>query len=135
MGILIDSSILIGFERRKLDLEAKILGREDEEFFLSVITVSELLHGVWRAKDIPIRSRRTAFVEGVLKQFPIISIDPSIARIHAQIWSGLESKGIMIGLHDSWLAATCLVHGLTLVTANVREFTKVKSLRMENWGA
>jgi tRNA(fMet)-specific endonuclease VapC len=39
----------------------------------------------------------------------------------------------MIGAHDAWLAATCLAHGLTLVTGNVREFQRVHGLRVEEW--
>lgn len=40
----------------------------------------------------------------------------------------------MIGVHDSWIAATCIALNLTLVTANVREFNRVPGLRVENWG-
>jgi tRNA(fMet)-specific endonuclease VapC len=39
----------------------------------------------------------------------------------------------MIGAHDLWLAATCLARGLTTVTANVREFTRVPGLVVEVW--
>jgi predicted nucleic acid-binding protein len=45
MGVLIDSSVLIEYERGRIDLQAELAGREEEEFFLSVITASELLHG------------------------------------------------------------------------------------------
>ena len=40
----------------------------------------------------------------------------------------------MIGPHDLWLAATGIVHGLTMVTANVREFAWVPGLQVEVWG-
>ncbi len=42
-------------------------------------------------------------------------------------------QGTLIGPHDLWLAATCIAHGLTMVTANVREFTWVPGLVVENW--
>ena len=51
VGVLIDTSVLIDYERGRVDLEARIRGREEETFFLSVVTASELLHGVHRAKD------------------------------------------------------------------------------------
>ena len=56
MGILIDTGILIDFARGRLDLASHIRGREHEDFFLSVITASELLYGVWRAPEARIRS-------------------------------------------------------------------------------
>ena len=46
MAVLIDASILIEAERGRLDLAQHVAQRQEEEFFLSVITASELLHGV-----------------------------------------------------------------------------------------
>lgn len=133
MGILIDASILIGFERDRTAIAQRLAGREDEEFFLSVITASELLHGVHRAGSPAVRSRRSAFVEAVLSRFPLLSIDLPTARAHSRLWAELASTGKTIGPHDLWIAAACVAHGLTLVTANVREFQRVPGLGVESW--
>lgn len=133
MAVLIDTSILIAYERGQLDVPARVAGRESEEAFLSVISASELLHGVHRAIDPAIRARRLAFVEAVLARFPVLEIDLETARTHAALWSTLAGKGEMIGVHDSWIAATCMAHNLTMVTANTREFNRVPGLRLENW--
>ena len=133
MGFLIDSNIFIDLERSKTDLSDYINGREEEDVFISVISASELLHGVHRATTARIRAHRSAFVEAILKNFPIIDLDLETARSHAQLWSDLESRGLMIGVHDSWLAATCLAHDLTLITSNLREFKRVPGLKVERW--
>ncbi|AKJ65191.1 type II toxin-antitoxin system VapC family toxin [Kiritimatiella glycovorans] len=133
MGVLIDSSVLIHFERSDADLSAYIQGREEEEAFLSVISASELLHGVHRAKDKRIKAKRLAFVEGVLDSLPILVINLATARSHSQLWADLARQGKMIGVHDSWLAATCLAHGLRLATSNLREFDRVPGLDVEKW--
>lgn len=133
MGVLIDASVLIGLERSGSELELRVEGRGDEEFFLSVVTASELLHGVHRSADDRIRSRRSAFVEAVLERLPILGIDLATARAHAGMWAGLSASGRLIGAHDLWIAASCLAHGLTLVTLNVREFARVPGLRLEDW--
>jgi len=130
---LIDASILIEAERGRIDLSAKVEGAAEEEFLLSVITASELLHGVHRAADASIRGRRASFVNGVLDRFPILPIDLSVARAHAQLWADLSASGRLIGPNDLWLAASCIAHGLRLVTANVREFGRVPGLHFENW--
>lgn len=135
MAVLIDSSILISFERGQLDLEALVATREAEEIYLSVISASELLHGVQRAADPAVRARRLAFVEATLARLPALEIDLNVARAHAALWSNLAQQGAMIGVHDSWIAATCIALDLTLVTANVREFNRVPGLRVENWGS
>ena len=133
MGFLIDASVLIEAERGKLDLQAHIQGREQKQGYLSVVTASELLHGVHRAKNSTIRARRSAFVEGILTHFPLLDIDLATARLHAQIWATLAAQGQRIGPHDLWLAASCLAHGLTMVTANAREFERVAGLTVEDW--
>ncbi|MRR13569.1 type II toxin-antitoxin system VapC family toxin [bacterium] len=133
MGALIDASILIEAERGTLDLSPHVLDREDEESFVSVVTASELLHGVHRATRPDQRARRAAFVEGVLERFPMLEIDLATARAHARIWAELSSAGTLIGPHDLWLSAACIAHGLTIVTANVREFQRVPGLQLETW--
>ena len=133
MAVLIDASILIEAERGRLDLEPHVARHRDEESFLSVITASELLHGVHRATRADVRAKRSAFVEGILERFPLLSVDLACARAHAQIWAELRQAGAMIGPHDLWLAATCLAHGLTMVTANLREFERVPGLAVELW--
>ncbi len=135
MGRLIDTSILIESERGRLHLEKFTSKLSDEEFFLSVVTVSELLHGVHRANDASVRAKRGASVEGVLQQFSILDVDVNTARLHAQLWADLEAAGNVIGPHDLWLAATCIAHGLIMVTANVREFQRVPGLSVEVWSS
>ena len=133
MAVLIDASILIEYERGRLNLERHLIQRQQEEFFLSVVTASELLHGVHRAVRPEIRTKRSAFVEALLERFPLLPIDLATARAHAQVWAELAAAGTMIGPNDLWLAATGLAHGLTMVTANVREFTRVPGLSVEVW--
>jgi tRNA(fMet)-specific endonuclease VapC len=133
MGVLIDSSVLIHFERSGTDVSAYVKDREEDEAFLSVISASELLHGVHRATDQKIKAKRLAFVEGILAALPILDIDLGTARSHAQLWAELAREGKMIGAHDSWLAATCLAHDLRLATSNLREFERVAGLDVEKW--
>lgn len=108
-------------------------GREEEESFLSVVTASELLHGVHRATDASVRTRRSAFVEAALSSLSILPIDLAIARSHAYLGAELAAAGSPIGLHDLWLAAACVTYGLRIVTANVREFRRVPGLTVEEW--
>lgn len=133
MGILIDASVLTEHERGGVDVDPHVSGREDDIFYLSVITVSELLHGVHRAADPHRRAKRSAFVETVIDRFPLLPVDLPTARIHAELWAELAGAGGIIGSHDLWLGAACLVHDLSLATANVREFSRVPGLQVEDW--
>jgi tRNA(fMet)-specific endonuclease VapC len=135
VGVLIDSSVLIEHERKRLDISTHLRGREDEEFFLSVVSASELLHGVHRAREASVRTRRSAYVEAILERFPLLQVELSTARTHARLWADLAGAGTPVGPNDLWLAATAITHGLVLVTANVREFSRVPGLKVESWSA
>lgn len=86
-----------------------------------------------RAARADVRARRSVFVEGILERFPLLAVDLASARVHAQLWAELSRAGTLIGPHDLWLAATCVAHGLTMVTGNVREFARVPGLGLEVW--
>lgn len=133
MGFLIDSSVLIQAERGQLDLASRVRERSGEEVFISAVSVSEILFGVHRAADPSVRNRRAAVAEALMAHFKVLGIDTAVARVHAQVKADLATRGTPVGPHDLWLAATCLLHGLTMVTANVREFRRVPGLPVESW--
>jgi len=122
LAVLIDTSVLVNVERRGLSLE-RALG--ERERAISVITASELLHGVHGATDDRIRTRRQAFVEHLISAIEPLPITTSVARAHAEIWAGLERSGEAIGAHDMWIAATAISHGMEVATANSTEFERV----------
>lgn len=133
MGLLIDTNILIACERGDLDLEKIVAEKGDDSVFLSVISASELLHGVHRAESERIRTRRQAFVERVLDNMAILEVDLATARIHAGLWSELSLRGERIGAHDCWLAASALANNCIFVTRNLREFERIPGLRVQAW--
>jgi tRNA(fMet)-specific endonuclease VapC len=125
VAVLIDTSVVINAERRGEALD-RALG--ERERAISVITASELLHGVHRAADEARRAQRQAFVEHLLGSIEPLPITTTIARAHASIWAGLERAGEAIGAHDLWIAATAVSHGMELAAANASEFERVAGL-------
>jgi tRNA(fMet)-specific endonuclease VapC len=128
VALLIDTDLLIDLERGvAAPAVEQVLG--DEERAISVITVSELLHGVARATGGR-RARRRAFVEHLLAELQAIPITEPVARVHADAWATLARRGAVIGAHDLWIAATALAYGLGLATRNVSDFERVDGLRV-----
>lgn len=128
MAVLIDSGLLIDWERQDdaTGLESLV---GDEDRAISVITVSELLHGVHRATGAR-RTRRRAFVEHVLAGFDPLPITEPVARVHAEVWADLARRGEAIGAHDLWIAATALTHGFGIATRDREDFERVHGLRV-----
>jgi tRNA(fMet)-specific endonuclease VapC len=128
VALLIDTDLLVDRERGVGTRAAEpVLGDEDRA--ISVITMSELLHGVSRATGST-RARRRAFVEYLLAELPAIPITPPVARVHADVWAELADRGATIGAHDLWIAATALTYGLGVATRNAAEFERVPGLRV-----
>lgn len=134
MGIIFDTSVLVAIERSSHHIEKVINGRENEPFGISVITVSELLHGVHRADSEKRRLRREAYVEKVIGVFPIYPFDLGAARIYARIWAYLAKKGISIGSHDLMIAATCISLGFSVLTYDIRDYGRIEGLTIEKCG-
>ena len=131
MGVIFDTSEIIVLERKGLEIERIISGRENEPFGISVISVAELLCGVERADTFERKIKRQAFVEKVIEFFSIFPVDVTVARIYARLWASLSSKGIVVGSHDLIIAATAISLGYTIITANMRDFRKIEKLRVE----
>jgi tRNA(fMet)-specific endonuclease VapC len=128
VALLIDTDLLVDLERGDAASQSQLLPG-DEDRAISVITVSELLHGVHRAHGA-VRMQRRAFVEHVLAGMEAIPITEPIARVHAEIWSHLVERGEPVGAHDLWIAATALAHGLGVATRNRADFERVPGLRV-----
>ena len=96
----------------------------------SVTLWAELLHGA-RKYGLPEERRLT--IHRLLKPLICFDLTLEIADRYGQVRHDLESKGQVIGPFDLLLAATALVHDLTLVTQNTAEFSRVEGLRTEDW--
>lgn len=126
---MIDTSVFIALERGVSDL-SELAG---ETVAVAAITASELLHGVHRADSASRRERRRAFVESILARVPVLAFDLEVARLHAQVWADLRSRGEHIGAHDMMIAATALHHQLRLFTHNRREFSRIAGLELTDF--
>lgn len=127
---MLDTSVLIAAERRALRFEDLLGAISTEPIALSAVTASELLHGCHRARDRGTRSRRLAFVEGVLGALPILPFGLVEARRHSELWADLASSGTLIGPHDMLIGATALASGYRLATLNRKDFARIEGLQL-----
>ena len=132
MGIIFDTSEIITMEHNRKKIEEIVLGRENEAFGISVVTVAELLHGGERADTDTRKINRQAFVEKVMEFFPIFAFDVTVSRIYARIWASLAKKNLNVGAHDLIIAATAISLNYTVVTSNSRDYKKIAGLKWEH---
>ncbi|MEQ8672164.1 MAG: type II toxin-antitoxin system VapC family toxin [Aggregatilineales bacterium] len=70
-----------------------------------------------------------------LHPFPTVAFDDLAAKKYGEIRADLEKLGMPIGAHDLLIAAIALAHNLILVTHNVKEFSRIGALQIEDWEA
>jgi len=133
MATLIDASVLIAVERQRLSLDTVLAEHGEEAAAIAAITASELLHGVHRAKTTKQRARREAFVEQILNTVTVVPFDLVVARVHARVWAELAAKGVTVGTHDLFIAATALALGSTVATRGDRSFPRIPGLSFTRW--
>lgn len=72
-------------------------------------------------------------VDRVISQFQVISISPKEGLIAGDLLARLRKKGQTIGLEDILISSTALCHNLILITKNLKHFSKIEGLKVENW--
>ena len=97
---------------------------------MSVITKAELLYGV---EISPRRAQDATALEAFLPYVEVLDFEDGAAIHYAEIRADLKTRGALIGANDLFIAAHARARGLTLVTNNTAEFSRVKGLTIENW--
>jgi tRNA(fMet)-specific endonuclease VapC len=106
------------------------LKQEPEQVKLSIISHGELLYGLQRKQ---IGLSKQVRIDSFLESIETIALGLDVAPIYGKVKAELSRNGEIIGGNDLWIAAHALSLGATLVTNNVREFKRVKGLKVENW--
>ncbi|WP_428355950.1 type II toxin-antitoxin system VapC family toxin [Methyloprofundus sp.] len=128
---LLDTNILSDLIKNPAGRVAEkinVLGVEDD-CCTSIIVACELRYGAAKKQ-----SAKLSFnIEQVLNSLPILALEASVDEVYAAIRVNLEKRDLIIGQHDLLIAAHAQSLGLTVVTANEREFRRVENLTVENW--
>ena len=99
------------------------------EVGISSIAASELAYGV--SKSGSIKNRKV--LDMFLAPLQVLPFDVQCLWFYADLRASLEKKGLTIGPMDTLIAAQALSIDGTLVTNNLKEFSRVPKLKLENW--
>ncbi len=101
----------------------------EETVCINLVVAAELRFGTAKRNS----KRLSKQVEMILSALPVLSLEAPVDEHYAEIRVALEKAGNPIGPNDLLIAAHCRALGLTLVTHNLKEFSHVPKLRVENW--
>ncbi|BAZ48850.1 PIN domain protein [Nostoc sp. NIES-4103] len=131
MSYLLDSNVCIRLiNNSSAAVTNRLASQEPENILISTITQLELYYGAYRSFQ---QERNLEILQRFFSQFLIIALDAEAAKIAGRIRAELAASGTPIGPYDLQIAAIAMANNLVLVTHNVREFSRVNGLQIEDW--
>lgn len=128
---LLDTNTCIYFLNRASEGIAKRFKElSPAQIKLPSITVAELYYGAEKSK---FKAKNRERVKRFVSTFEIVSFDEKACVAYAKIRHSLEKSGTSVGPMDLLIASIGLAHNFTVVTNNIKEFKRVKGLKIENW--
>jgi tRNA(fMet)-specific endonuclease VapC len=129
---LLDTNCCVDHLRRgpASNVTAKLAAAVPGSVVLCSVVVAELLYGAHRS----VRKAQTlSQVQGSCRNFRSLAFDDLAAEVYGWIRAHLAGMGAATGPNDLLIASIALANGLTLVTHNTQEFSRVPGLKLEDW--
>jgi tRNA(fMet)-specific endonuclease VapC len=110
----------------------KLASHSPSQIALCDVVKAELYYGAYKSTR---REANLAVLSTLFASFSSFPFDGEAARISGEIRADLAHKGTPIGPYDLQIAAIALANNCVLVTHNVREFSRIAGLKLEDWEA
>ncbi len=130
--LILDSNTISYYFRGDPQVVPRLQALRPADVGVPAIVEYELRYGLLRLPQQAAAPRLAALTQ-LLSPMQLLPFDSGCAAQAARIRADLEAAGNPIGPHDTLIAATALHHRATLVTRNVREFSRVAGLQWLNW--
>jgi tRNA(fMet)-specific endonuclease VapC len=127
---LLDTNILSDLVRNPQGKVTSRIARIGERAVCtSIVVAAELRYGAAKRGS----ARLSSQLEAILRVMDVLALETPADKIYGHLRADLEKRGRIIGGNDLLIAAQTLALGHTIVTDNEREFSRIRSLSIENW--
>ncbi len=131
MKYMLDTNICIYIIKKKpIEVFKKFNSLQVGDLYISSITFAELQYGVFKSRC---PERNKIALASFLAPIDILPFSDNAAVLYGGIRADLERKGQIIGAYDLLIAAHALSEEVTLVTNNIKEFSRIPELSLINW--
>ncbi len=130
MSYLLDTNIVSDLIKYPDGLvQQRVLKLGEAQISTSIIVAAELRFGAEKSGSVVLANK----IEEALDRLSVLPLRTPVDTTYAHIRTQLERAGTPIGNNDYLIATQAMTYDLTLVTNNVREFSRVEDLQIENW--
>jgi tRNA(fMet)-specific endonuclease VapC len=127
---LLDTDTIIYNLKGNAAVQSNLRKHLHDPIKISVITYMELYSGAYKSQR---RTANLAIVKNLGQDIEMIPLGIEIAEIFGLLKAKLEQTGTPLDDFDLAIAATAMVHNLTLVTNNTQHFQRIEGIKLENW--
>jgi predicted nucleic acid-binding protein len=129
LAVILDTSLLVEGERGGKEADALISRLEtvfgESPIALSVVSVVEFTHGIYRAKQPEQRERRSRFAEDIFRVVTVYPVTFSIGMLAGRIHGEQMARGSTLDFADLLIGCTALHLGYDLATLNRKHFVDI----------
>ena len=131
MAYLLDTNVCVDYLTGRYPAVVERIRRSSpEDLRLSAVVVAELRYGADHSAH---RSANHGRIDVLVAEIDCLDFGREAAAAYGRVRAALEAAGKPIGPNDMLIGAHALAGGLVLVTDNVREFRRIRGLKVENW--
>lgn len=130
MNLLLDTNVCVDLFRGRPEIVARLEKVGPGDCAISAVTAYELRTGILRCAQ---SEREIKKLERLLSLVHVLPFDKAAGDASARIRHDLEKAGCKIGPYDILIAGHAFSAGLTLVTNNTGEFSRITKLALEDW--
>lgn len=123
----LDTSVIIDYLRGKKEV-VDFVDKLERELVSSFVCLAELYEGIWRVKNR--EQAKNTILQFFASLSTVFGLDSKIAEKFGQIRKELKTQGNVIEDLDIFIAATCIVYDLSLITHNKKHFSRVRDLKI-----
>jgi tRNA(fMet)-specific endonuclease VapC len=129
MNFLLDTDTCSAHMRRPAKLAHRFI-QYTGQLAISSVTLAELYAGAYKHSQV---NRLLALIADLLQEVQVIDFDPTCAEKFGQVRGTLLQQGISVPTTDLMIASAALVHDLTMVTHNTKDYQNIPGLRLDDW--
>jgi tRNA(fMet)-specific endonuclease VapC len=131
MSYLLDTNACIQYlNGTSASLRRRLESSRPEDVFLCAVVRAELFYGAIKSANV---SKNVLKLKHFLNRFTSLPFDDQSAEVYGEIRVQLEKEGNIIGPYDLMIAAIALANQITLITHNIREFSRIRQLELQDW--
>ncbi|VAX10336.1 hypothetical protein MNBD_GAMMA26-1503 [hydrothermal vent metagenome] len=137
MRVLLDTCVLSELRHPNGDARVQLAVEEiaDKELFVSVISVGEIVKGIFLLPDGKRKSELHSWVQTLERHYAtrIVPVDLETSRIWGELTATAQMKGKTVSTADGLIASTAIRHGLHIMTRNLTDFEPTGAMLINPW--